>query len=47
MKSYKNLMLKCFKLAQQAKKNTLPNPLVGAIVYDEEKQEIISTGYHQ
>ena len=47
MKTYNDLMLKCFEIAKLAKKNTMPNPLVGAIVYDEEKKEIISTGYHQ
>ncbi len=46
-KIYEKLMKKCFALAQKGSLNVLPNPLVGAIIYDEEKDEIISTGYHK
>lgn len=44
---YEKLMRKCINLAKKAKGNVEPNPLVAAIVYDEEKNEIISSGYHQ
>ena len=47
MKTYKKLMKKCFSYALKAKGKNMPNPFVGAIVYDEEKQEIISFGYHK
>ena len=47
MKTYKKLMQKCISLAKKAKGKNIPNPFVGAIVYDEEKKEIISSGYHQ
>ncbi len=40
-------MRKCFALAKKGKGQVEPNPYVGAIVYDEEKHEIISSGYHQ
>ena len=40
-------MQKCISLAKKGKGNVEPNPCVGAIIYDEEKEEIISTGYHQ
>ena len=40
-------MKKCFTLAKKAKGKNMPNPYVGAIVWDEEKKEIISCGYHQ
>jgi len=46
-KIYNKLMQKCINLAKRAKGRNLPNPYVGAIVYDEEKKEIISFGYHQ
>ena len=47
MKIYKKLMKKCFNLAKKAKLNAMPNPFVGAIVYDEEENKIISCGYHK
>ncbi|MBQ9149754.1 bifunctional diaminohydroxyphosphoribosylaminopyrimidine deaminase/5-amino-6-(5-phosphoribosylamino)uracil reductase RibD [bacterium] len=40
-------MQKCINIAKKAKGNNYPNPFVGAIVFDEEKEEIISSGYHQ
>lgn len=39
-------MKKCFSLAKKAKGKNMPNPQVGAVVYDEELNEIISVGYH-
>ncbi len=47
IETYKKLMKKCFVLAKSSKGKNMPNPFVGAIVYDEEKNEIISTGYHK
>lgn len=47
MKIYKKLMQKCINLAKKANGKNMPNPFVGAIVYDEEKNEIISSGYHK
>ena len=47
MKTYKKLMQKCINLARRAKGQNFPNPFVGAIVYDEEKKEIISSGFHE
>lgn len=44
---YEKLMKLCFKEALKGKGNVEPNPYVGAIVFDEEKDEIISKGYHQ
>ncbi|MBR1616694.1 bifunctional diaminohydroxyphosphoribosylaminopyrimidine deaminase/5-amino-6-(5-phosphoribosylamino)uracil reductase RibD [bacterium] len=40
-------MKKCFSLALSSKGKNLPNPFVGAILYDEDKNEIISCGYHK
>lgn len=40
-------MLKCIDLASQANGENMPNPYVGAIVYDEIENKIISTGYHK
>ena len=40
-------MQKCINLASKAKGKNMPNPFVGAIVFDEEKNEIISFGYHK
>ena len=40
-------MRKCFSLALKAKGKNMPNPFVGAVIYDEEKKEIISFGYHE
>lgn len=45
-KIYEKLMKKCFALAKKAKGKNIPNPYVGAIVFDEEKREIISVGFH-
>ena len=47
MKLYKKLMQKCINLASKANGKNMPNPFVGAIIYDEEKNEIISCGYHK
>lgn len=47
MKTYKKLMQKCINLAKLANGKNMPNPFVGAIIYDEEKNEIISSGYHK
>jgi hypothetical protein len=44
MKTYDKLMKKCLSLAKKAKKNTFPNPLVGAIVYDEETTQKMIDG---
>ncbi len=46
IKTYEKLMKKCFALALKSKGLNLPNPYVGAIIYDEESKEIISEGYH-
>ena len=40
-------MRQCLNIAKKGKGYVEPNPCVGAIVYDEEKDEIISIGYHQ
>ena len=40
-------MKKCIALAKKGVGKVEPNPYVGAIIYDEEKQEILSFGYHQ
>ncbi|MBR5304289.1 MAG: bifunctional diaminohydroxyphosphoribosylaminopyrimidine deaminase/5-amino-6-(5-phosphoribosylamino)uracil reductase RibD [Candidatus Gastranaerophilales bacterium] len=47
MMKYSKLMQKCINLAKKANGKNMPNPFVGAIVYDEEKKEIISSGYHK
>ena len=47
MNNHIKLMKKCFSLAKKAKGANMPNPFVGAIVFDEEKNEIISCGYHK
>ena len=46
-KKYEKLMRKCFRLAKLSKGENIPNPFVGAVIYDEEKDEIISFGYHK
>ena len=46
MKKYEKLMKRCLKLAEKAKGKTSPNPMVGAIIVDEECN-IISEGYHK
>lgn len=40
-------MKKCFALAKLSKGKNMPNPFVGAIIWDEEKKEIVSSGYHK
>ena len=47
LKKYEKLMRKCLNLAKKAKGKNMPNPFVGAIVYDDQKDEIISTGFHE
>ncbi len=47
IKKYEKLMRKCLSLAKKAKGKNMPNPFVGAIVYDEKKDEIVSVGYHK
>ena len=47
MEIYKKLMKECLTLAKHSKGKNMPNPYVGAIIYDEEKKKIISTGYHK
>ena len=44
---YEKLMRHCFSLAKRSKGKNMPNPYVGAIVYDEIEDKIISTGYHR
>ena len=46
-KTYEKLMKKCIALAKKGVDKVEPNPYVGAIIYDEKKQKIISYGYHQ
>ena len=43
---YKKLMKKCIALSKKSKGKNVPNPYVGAIVYDEKKDLIISEGFH-
>lgn len=40
-------MKKCIALAKKSNGKNMPNPFVGAIVYDEKKDLIISEGYHK
>lgn len=47
MNKYKKLMQKCINLAKKAQGKNIPNPYVGAIVYDEKEDKIISCGYHE
>lgn len=47
LKIYEKLMKKCFSLALQSKGKNIPNPYVGAVVYDEKNDKIISFGYHK
>lgn len=47
MKTYENLMRKCIKLAKKANGKNMPNPFVGAVIYDEKEDKIISGGYHK
>lgn len=46
-KIYEQLMQKCIALAKKAKGKNMPNPYVGALVYDEKENKIISWGYHK
>lgn len=46
MKKYEELMKRCISLAKKAKGQVSPNPLVGAVVFDDDFN-IISEGYHQ
>lgn len=45
MQNYEDLMKKCIELAEKARGNTSPNPLVGCVVLDKDGN-IISEGYH-
>ena len=45
--NYQKLMKKCIALARKANGKNMPNPFVGAIVYDEKKDLIISKGFHE
>ena len=44
---YQKLMKRCIALAKKSRGKNIPNPYVGAIVYDEERDLIISEGYHK
>lgn len=44
---YENLMEKCLKAAEPYRFQAAPNPLVGAIIYDEANGKILSTGAHK
>ena len=46
-KKYEKLMRRCFSLAKRSKGKNMPNPYVGAIVYDEIEDKIISEGHHK
>ena len=46
-KKYEKLMQLCFKSALKAKGKNMPNPYVGAVVFDEDTDNIISIGYHK
>lgn len=46
LKEYKKLMKRCIKLAQKSEGCVSPNPLVGAIVFDDDFR-IISEGRHE
>ncbi len=45
-KKYEKLMRECLKLAQKAEGKTSPNPMVGAVIFDDDFN-IISKGYHE
>ncbi len=45
-KKYEKLMRECIKLAKKAEGKTSPNPMVGAVIFDDEFR-IISKGYHK
>jgi len=44
---YQKLMKRCIALSKKSNGKNIPNPFVGAVVYDEKKDIIISTGYHE
>ncbi len=44
-KDYKKLMRKCISLAKKGEGRVSPNPLVGAVIFDDDFR-IISTGFH-
>ena len=46
-KKYQKFMKRCIALAKKANGKNMPNPFVGAVVYDEEKDLIISEGFHE
>lgn len=46
MKQYEKLMKKCIALAKRGNGKVSPNPMVGAIIFDNDFN-VISTGYHQ
>ena len=47
MKKYEELMRLCLEQAQKYRFEVAPNPMVGAIVYDEKEDKIISQGVHE
>lgn len=46
LKEYKNLMKECLKLAKKGEGKTSPNPMVGAVIFDD-NFNIVSKGYHK
>ena len=46
IKIYEKYMKRCIKLAQKAKGNTSPNPMVGAVILDK-NLNFVSEGYHK
>ena len=42
IKTYEKLMQECLKLAKKANGANFPNPFVGAIVFDEKENKVIS-----
>ena len=47
MEIFENLMRRCLEIASQYRFDVAPNPMVGAIIFDEKTGEIISEGAHQ
>ncbi len=47
MEKYEQLMKMCLDLASKYRFEVAPNPMVGAIVYDENEDKIISQGVHE
>ena len=41
-KKYENLMRQCLKLALKSNGKNMPNPYVGAIVFDEQKNKLLN-----